>query len=77
MSDAFDKLREESGVIWDTLMTPTDPVFYVGAASCGRSAGAMEVWEAIGDQLEKNRIFKRLLSESVDYEPLGVRKLPE
>ena len=31
----------------------------------------------IEDQLEKNRIFKRLLSESVDYEPLGVRKLPE
>ena len=29
------------------------------------------------DQKEKNRIFKRLLSESVDYEPLGVRKLPE
>jgi hypothetical protein len=29
------------------------------------------------DQGEKNRIFKKLLSESVDYEPLGVRKLPE
>ncbi len=31
----------------------------------------------IDDQLEKNRIFKKLLTESVDYEPLGVRKLPE
>ncbi|RLA92104.1 MAG: hypothetical protein DRG34_00965 [Deltaproteobacteria bacterium] len=31
----------------------------------------------IEDQLEKNRIFKKLLTESVDYEPLGVRKLPE
>jgi hypothetical protein len=30
-----------------------------------------------GEQLEKNRIFKKLLAESVDYEPLGVRKLPE
>ena len=29
------------------------------------------------DQGEKNRIFKRLLTESVDYEPLGVRKLPK
>lgn len=29
------------------------------------------------DQREKNRIFKRLLSKSIDYEPLGVRKLPE
>jgi hypothetical protein len=29
------------------------------------------------DQKEKNRMFKRLLSESVDYEPLGVRKLPK
>ena len=29
------------------------------------------------NQDEKNRIFKKLLTESVDYEPLGVRKLPE
>jgi hypothetical protein len=29
------------------------------------------------DQRQKNRIFKRLLSKSIDYEPLGVRKLPE
>jgi hypothetical protein len=29
------------------------------------------------NQQEKNRIFKRLLSKSIDYEPLGVRKLPE
>jgi hypothetical protein len=28
-------------------------------------------------QREKNAIFRKLLSESVDYEPLGVRKLPE
>lgn len=31
----------------------------------------------IRDQREKNRIFKKLLTESVNYEPLGVRKLPE
>ncbi len=31
----------------------------------------------IEEQREKNRIFKKLLTESVDYEPLGVRKLPE
>ena len=31
----------------------------------------------IQDQQEKNGIFRKLLSESLDYEPLGVRKLPE
>ena len=31
----------------------------------------------IQDQREKSSIFRKLLSESVDYEPLGVRKLPE
>ena len=31
----------------------------------------------IQDQQEKNRVFRKLLSESVDYEPIGVRKLPE
>ena len=35
-----------------------------------RTAGLQE-------QQEKNIIFRELLSESVDYEPLGVRKLPE
>jgi hypothetical protein len=29
------------------------------------------------EQSEKNRVFKKLLSESVNFEPLGVRKLPE
>ena len=29
------------------------------------------------NQQEKNVIFKRLLARSIDYEPLGVRKLPE
>lgn len=29
------------------------------------------------DQRDKNRIFKQLLTKSIDYEPLGVRKLPE
>ena len=31
----------------------------------------------VQDQHEKNKAFRKLLSESVDYEPLGVRKLPE
>jgi hypothetical protein len=31
----------------------------------------------IEEQPEKSRIFKKLLTESMDYEPLGVRKLPE
>ena len=46
------------------------------------------IWEWLADeyenrtdgvqgQEEKNRIFKKLLTESVDFEPLGVRKLPE
>ena len=41
---------------------------------------AREYKEQSGDarnQQEKNRIFKKLLSRSIDYEPLGVRKLPE
>jgi hypothetical protein len=45
------------------------------------------VWEWLAGQYEtrttgidrdeeKNRIFKELLTETVNYEPLGVRKLP-
>jgi hypothetical protein len=30
----------------------------------------------IDSEEEKNRIFKELLTETVNYEPLGVRKLP-
>ena len=31
----------------------------------------------IQDRKEKSRIFRKLLTEAMDYEPLGVRKLPE
>ncbi len=31
----------------------------------------------VQDQREKNRIFRKLITEAMDYEPLGVRKLPE
>lgn len=30
----------------------------------------------IRDQQEKNNIFKMILRETIDYEPLGVRRLP-
>ncbi|UCG13371.1 MAG: hypothetical protein JSU72_02475 [Deltaproteobacteria bacterium] len=29
------------------------------------------------DRGEKNHIFRQLLAEAMDYEPLGVRKLPD
>jgi hypothetical protein len=32
---------------------------------------------SVSEQREKNRIFKELLTQAMDYEPLGVRKLPE
>jgi hypothetical protein len=40
-------------------------------------AGQYEVKTAgIDREEERNRIFKELLTAAIDYEPLGVRKLP-
>jgi NADH-quinone oxidoreductase subunit F len=46
---------------WDDLNTGATPVIYVGAGSCGRAAGAMDVIAAVEETTERLKIRTRVL----------------
>ncbi|HWR58242.1 MAG TPA: NADH-ubiquinone oxidoreductase-F iron-sulfur binding region domain-containing protein [Thermodesulfovibrionales bacterium] len=41
---------------WEDLENSQVPIIYVGAASCGRAAGALEVLKGIGEFLSENKL---------------------
>ncbi|MBN1313324.1 MAG: NADH-quinone oxidoreductase subunit NuoF [Anaerolineae bacterium] len=49
----YETLRREAGARWDALNSSQSPLIYLGTASCGRAAGAMQVLEAIRTTLEE------------------------
>ncbi len=48
--------RERAEQNWEKLQDSLRPVIYIGAGSCGRAAGAMEVIEALKGHLKKKRV---------------------
>jgi NADH:ubiquinone oxidoreductase subunit F (NADH-binding)/(2Fe-2S) ferredoxin len=46
---------------WEDLENSNVPIIYVGAASCGRAAGALEVLKGIDDFLAENKISARVI----------------
>jgi NADH:ubiquinone oxidoreductase subunit F (NADH-binding)/NAD-dependent dihydropyrimidine dehydrogenase PreA subunit/(2Fe-2S) ferredoxin len=60
MSD-LTKARERAQRAWKRLQSTRVPIIYVGAASCGRAAGALEVLEAIEKTLKKRKLKARVI----------------
>ncbi len=54
--NSFQRKSKEAKKKWDDLKNSPIPVIYLGTASCGRAAGAMEVLESIQATLKKNRL---------------------
>lgn len=52
---------EEARQGWDRLKSSHIPIIYLGTASCGRAAGAMEVMESVCQTLEEHRLEARIL----------------
>lgn len=52
---------KEAQANWDKLKNSDVPVIYLGTASCGRAAGAMDVLESVRTTLEENRLETRIL----------------
>ena len=48
---SFETLRKEAVAKWEALVNGDIPVIYLGTASCGKAAGAMEVLQAIHETL--------------------------
>ena len=69
MNRLYDKI-EEAQKSWDRLKNSAIPVIYLGTASCGRAAGAMEVLESIRTTLEANRLEARNTSSGVHWSVL-------
>jgi NADH-quinone oxidoreductase subunit F len=65
---------------WEDLENSKDPIIYVGAASCGRAAGAMEVLKGIDDFLAENKVSAKVIQVGCIgpcyLEPLMDLKLP-
>ena len=46
---------------WASLMTSEEPVIYLGMASCGRAAGALEVMAAVKETLEEHNLKAKII----------------
>jgi len=49
----FQEIKEQAEARWREVFESGRPVIVVGAATCGRAAGALEVLQAIRDELKK------------------------
>ena len=56
MTVSFENIRKRAKEEWETLQNCPKPVIYVGTATCGRSAGSLEVLEAFGEESQKRNI---------------------
>ena len=65
---------------WKDLEDNKEPIIYVGAASCGRAAGALEVLKGIDEFLAENKVSARVIQVGCIgpcyLEPLIDIKLP-
>ncbi len=57
----FQGKREKALKKWRVLEDTGIPVIYLGTASCGRAAGAMEVLESIQETLKANRLEAEII----------------
>jgi NADH-quinone oxidoreductase subunit F len=57
----FQEKREAAKKRWDSLQTSKIPVIYLGAASCGRAAGAMDVLESVEKTLRAKRLKAKII----------------
>lgn len=61
MTDTFGELRRAATAEWDALVGSEVPVVSVGAATCGRSAGAMDTLAALRDEVERRGVACRFV----------------
>ncbi|MCX7013301.1 MAG: NADH-quinone oxidoreductase subunit F, partial [Candidatus Sumerlaeota bacterium] len=65
---------------WQELQQSAQPVFYVGAATCGRAAGAGEVLDRLREELRKRGLSARVIEAGClgpcSLEPLVIVQKP-
>ncbi len=58
---SFEDTRQKALRQWDAMQNSSQPVIFVGTATCGRSAGAMEVLELFRKELPKRGIDAQIV----------------
>lgn len=59
--NVLEQLYTDAKAEWDRLEHSDVPVFFVGAATCGRAAGAGEVLKTLRDEIDKNSIKAQVI----------------
>jgi NADH-quinone oxidoreductase subunit F len=57
ISSTFEEIRSRAELQWHELFSSGNPVVMVGTATCGRAAGALDVLQAIRDEIEKQEVI--------------------
>jgi len=57
----FAKLQTRANEEWERIAAPKKPIFTVGTATCGRSAGSLEVKDALEATLKRHKIEAGLM----------------
>lgn len=57
----FTQIQTQAKQIWAGLAASPVPVIYIGAATCGRAAGALEVVQAVRETLAEHRLDARVI----------------
>jgi NADH-quinone oxidoreductase subunit F len=56
ISSTFQEIKSRAESRWQELRGSSKPVILVGAATCGRAAGALEVLQAIRDEIKRQNL---------------------
>ena len=59
--NSFDNLRRQAQRKWELRAARSHPVIYIGTASCGRAAGAMDVLAAVQETLKENSLAAEIV----------------
>jgi len=56
ITSTFEEMKKQAELGWEELFNSNKPVIVVGAATCGRAAGAMEVVQALRNELKRQNL---------------------
>jgi NADH:ubiquinone oxidoreductase subunit F (NADH-binding)/(2Fe-2S) ferredoxin len=59
--NSFQKAKQEARRKWDLLKNSKIPIIYMGTATCGRAAGALEVLESVKKILREKRLKAKIV----------------
>jgi NADH-quinone oxidoreductase subunit F len=57
----FETLQKNAKEAWSELENSSVPIIYIGTASCGRAAGALDVLESIEETLQEHHIEAKII----------------